>query len=84
MFTIYSKDACIYCVRAAAMLKTRGLEYEEFKLGKDYTLDYFLEHVVPTDGQRTFPQVFHGNKYIGGSDQLSAYLEEATGGSDTP
>lgn len=40
MYIIYSKQGCINCARAKALLQARGIEYEEKMAGVDYELDY--------------------------------------------
>ena len=37
--TIYSKNNCVYCSKAKALLKGLGLEYEEKTLEKDFNSD---------------------------------------------
>ncbi len=40
MFIIYSKEGCINCERAKALLVAKGIEYEMKMAGVDYELDY--------------------------------------------
>lgn len=39
-YIIYSKENCINCVRAKALLTARGIEFEEKMAGVDYDVDY--------------------------------------------
>ena len=48
----------------------KRLSYEEIVLGKDAT----VTSVRAITGKMTAPQVFIGGKYIGGSEDLEAYL----------
>ena len=60
---IWSKENCPYCVQAKALLAQKEFEVEERNISKDWTKDQLLE-AVPN--ARTLPQIFLGDKYIGG------------------
>jgi glutaredoxin len=64
---VWSKDGCGQCVQALTMLKSRGIEIEERKIGGDYTREQLLE-VVPS--ARTLPQIFIDDNYVGGFREL--------------
>ena len=71
---IYTKFMCPYCARALALLKSKGAAYEEHDItmgGPDRAV--MLER---SGGRTTVPQIFIGDRHIGGSDDL-ATLEEA-------
>ena len=55
---------------AKKALQDKGLAYEEIVLGKDAT----TTAVRAITGKATAPQVFIGGQYIGGSEDLEAYL----------
>jgi glutaredoxin 3 len=67
--TLYTTEACARCVTAKALLKRRGVEYEEINLAKDP--DGRAELVVRT-GMTTFPQVVIDGETLGGLDDLVA------------
>lgn len=67
---IITKPGCPFCARAKALLKAKGLAYEEIVLGRDAS----ITSVRAITGKTSAPQVFIGGKYIGGSDELAAYL----------
>lgn len=69
--TIWSKYHCPYCDQAKALLKSRGFEIEERKLGDGYTKEDLLE-AIPT--ARTVPQIFLGEEYVGGFNELKQKL----------
>jgi glutaredoxin 3 len=69
--TIWSKDACPFCDQAKALLKQRGIEFEEKKIGYGYTREQLLEE-IPT--ARTLPQIFLDQEHIGGFTDLRNYL----------
>ena len=68
---VWTKDACPYCVQAKALLEQRGIEYEEKKIGVNYTREQLLE-AVPT--ARTVPQIFLDGELVGGFTELRKKL----------
>ena len=67
---MYSGDPCPYCGAAKALLKSKNIEIEEFDIWKDATKA--KEMLQRTNGKRTIPQMFIGEHYIGGNDDLQA------------
>jgi len=70
---VWSKYHCPYCDQAKALLKQRGIEFEEKIIGDGYTREELLE-AVPT--ARTVPQIFIGEELIGGFTELKQHLEK--------
>lgn len=68
--TIYTKPLCPYCHRALSLLGQKGVKYEEIEAAWDP--DKKREMMQRAGGRSTFPQIFIGDKHIGGSDELSA------------
>lgn len=68
---IWSKRSCTFCEQAVALLKSKGIEFEERKIGDGWTKEELLE-AVPT--ARTVPQVFLEEEYIGGYQELKLKL----------
>jgi len=68
--TLYSGDPCPFCSAAKALLKTKNVEIEEFDIWKDAAKA--KEMLQKTNGARTIPQIFIGDTYVGGNDQLQA------------
>jgi len=66
--TIYSGDPCPYCAAAKALLKTKNVEIQEFDIWKD--AEKAKEMIKRTNGAKTIPQIFVGDHYIGGNEQL--------------
>ena len=66
--TMYTGDPCSFCDAAKALLKTKNVEIEELDIWKDSAKA--KEMLQRTNGARTIPQIFIGNHYIGGNDQL--------------
>jgi len=69
---IWSKYNCPYCDQAKALLKQRGIPFEEKKIGDGYTKEELLE-AVPS--ARTVPQIFLGEELVGGFIELQKRLE---------
>jgi len=63
---MYSTRWCGYCVRAKALLDSRGLEYEEIDLGKDLDRAKLNE----LTGAWTVPQIVIDDRPIGGYAEL--------------
>lgn len=68
---IWSKRSCTFCEQAKSLLKSKGIEYEERKIGDGWTKEELLE-AVPT--AQTVPQIFLEEEYIGGFQQLQLKL----------
>ena len=67
---IYSKGYCPYCDMAKALLETKNVSYNEFYIDKD---DHaFNEMRERQPSARTVPQIFIGDHYVGGFDDLKA------------
>lgn len=67
---IYTRPFCGYCARALALLTQKGADFEEIEAGMDPIKR--KEMVERSGGGSTFPQIFIGDKHIGGSDDLAA------------
>ncbi len=70
---IYTTPICPYCARAKALLTKKGAAFEEIDVYMDATA---RKEMWQRSGRRTVPQIFFGERHIGGSDDLVA-LEEA-------
>jgi glutaredoxin len=68
---VWSKYNCPYCDQAKALLKMKGIQFEEKKIGDGYTREELLE-AVPT--ARTVPQIFIDGELVGGFTELKARL----------
>lgn len=75
---IYTWATCPYCVRAKALLQSKGVKYQEYSVdGDEPARDRMAER---GDGRRSVPQIFIDDKHIGGCDDLHAL--DASGGLD--
>jgi glutaredoxin len=69
---VWSKNACPFCDQAKALLKLKGIEYEERNISTDWTREQLLE-AVPN--ARTVPQIFLDGQLIGGFTELRKHLQ---------
>ena len=67
---MYCTAFCPYCVRAEMLLKARGVSGIE-KIFIDQLPEGFRELLERT-GRRTVPQIYIGDRHIGGYDDLAA------------
>ena len=70
---IYTTASCYYCVNAKKLLETKGYTYTEIRVDLD---DKKREEMINLTGKRTVPQIFIGNQYIGGCDDLFAHFKK--------
>jgi len=67
---MYCTAFCPYCVRAETLLKNKGIS-EITKIMVDSVPDGFKDMMELT-GRRTVPQIYIGERHIGGFDDLAA------------
>ena len=73
--TVYTTDPCGFCRQAKALLKSRGVDYEEISLTKDPD---GRARLVQRTGQLTFPQIIVGERVVGGFRELLEADREGT------
>lgn len=67
---MYATGYCPYCARAEALLKQRGVEnIEKIRIDIDRSK---RDEMIERTGRRTVPQIYIGDKHVGGSDDLAA------------
>lgn len=71
---IYTKFGCGFCFRAKRLLDEKGAEYNEYDITMGGPKREEMLQRAPQ--ARTVPQIFIGETYVGGSDELAA-LERA-------
>jgi glutaredoxin 3 len=64
---VYSTRWCGYCVRAKALLESRGIDYEEISLDDDPA---YRKKLFDLTGGWTVPQILIDGKPIGGYTEL--------------
>jgi glutaredoxin 3 len=67
--TVYTTAYCPYCTRAKQLLARKGVAYEEIDAqGKDELREWLVEKT----GQMTVPQIFVGERSLGGFSDIDA------------
>ena len=71
---VWSKYHCPYCDQAKALLTSKGIQFEEKKIGDGYSKEELLE-AVPN--ARSVPQIFLDGELVGGFTELKQKLTES-------
>ena len=69
---VWSKYHCPFCDQAKALLESKGIQFEEKKIGDGFSKEDLLE-AVPN--ARTVPQIFIDDQLIGGFTELKKHLQ---------
>jgi glutaredoxin 3 len=73
---MYSTGLCPYCVRAEQLLAAKGVtEVTKIRVDEEPAR---REEMIARTGRRTVPQIFIGDRHVGGYDDLAA-LDRAGG-----
>lgn len=67
--TVYVADWCPYCQRAKGLLQQKNVDFNEINVEDD---EKFREEMFARSKRRTVPQIFIGDKHVGGCDDLFA------------
>ncbi len=67
---MYSTTWCGYCQRARGLLQRKGVEVREIKVDEDPGQRDVM--ITKSGGRRTVPQIFIGERHVGGYDDLAA------------
>ena len=74
--TMYSTATCPFCIRARALLRQRGVDaIDEIRVDERPAERATMVRLTQ---RRTVPQIFIGDTYVGGCDELVA-LDRAGG-----
>jgi glutaredoxin 3 len=65
--TVYVSDWCPYCERAKGLLSQKNVAFNELNVEDE---PKFREEMMARSKRRTVPQIFIGDKHIGGCDDL--------------
>jgi glutaredoxin 3 len=68
--TMYSTGVCPYCQMAERLLRSKGVSAID-KIRVDLEPERRAEMMEKT-GRRTVPQIYIGDRHVGGFDELSA------------
>lgn len=66
---LYSTPWCPFCVRAKRLLKEKGVVFTDIDISGDVEL---RQEMIQRSGQRTVPQIWIGERHVGGCDDLYA------------
>ncbi|WP_204102589.1 MULTISPECIES: glutaredoxin 3 [Spirulina sp. CCY15215] len=65
---IYTWSTCPFCIRAKALLQKKAVEFTEYCIdGDNAAREKMTERA---NGKRSLPQIFIGDRHIGGCDDL--------------
>ena len=66
--TLYTSNWCPYCSRAKSVLERKGLTWTEINLEDEP--ERRSEMIARSGGLRSVPQIFIGDRHVGGFDEL--------------
>jgi len=74
MYKIYTRNTCIYCDMAKALMKENDIDFMEINIDLDNKERLLLKE----QGHKTVPQIYdEGNNHIGGyTDLLETFKKE--------
>ncbi|MCB1859889.1 MAG: glutaredoxin 3 [Gammaproteobacteria bacterium] len=64
---MYTTAICPYCVRAKALLKKKGIDYDELRIDGDRAV---MREMLERSKRRTVPQIFIDDYHVGGYEDL--------------
>ena len=68
---IYTRPFCPYCSRALALLRSKNVTFTEVD-DAAFNPEKRNEMLARSGGGTTYPQIFIGDRHVGGCDQLRA------------
>ena len=68
MVTIYTSPSCAYCAMAKRLLAQKGVVADEIDISADAQS---MRDMMSRSGRRTVPQIFIGERHIGGYDDMA-------------
>jgi len=66
---VYTTPTCPYCGRAKKLLESKSQAYHEIDVSDNDAREKLIEKA---GGRRTVPQIFIGERHVGGYDDLAA------------
>ena len=67
--TVYTTGFCGHCLRVKSLLERHGIPFTEVDAEDHPGL---REKLLEKSGRRTLPQVYVGDRYVGGADEMTA------------
>jgi glutaredoxin 3 len=68
--TIYTRSWCSYCAAAKELLRRKGADFTEIDIEEQP--ETRAEMIQRAGGRTTVPQIFIGERHVGGCDDLYA------------
>ncbi|MEC7120728.1 MAG: glutaredoxin 3 [Pseudomonadota bacterium] len=68
--TVYTTPYCPYCIRAKQLLSQKQVEFKDIDLSREPA--QVRTDLMSRTRHRTVPQIFIGEQFIGGCDELFA------------
>ncbi len=65
--TLYTTKFCPYCIRALMTLSKKNIKYNNINVNKNPEV---YEEIKAQTGRDTVPQIFIGEEFIGGYDEM--------------
>src|ERR1700722_1429311 len=65
--TLFMSDWCPYCQRAKGLLTRKKVAFKEVNVEDD---PKYREEMIERSNRRTVPQIFIGDRHVGGCDEL--------------
>ena len=69
---MYSTRICPYCIRAEQLLANKGIAADQIEKIRVDDHPEQREDMIRITGRRTVPQIFIGDRHVGGFDDLAA------------
>lgn len=66
---VYAAESCPYCRRARALLDSKSARYTVRDVARD---PHLWNEIAERTGRNTVPQIFIGDRHVGGCDDLFA------------
>jgi glutaredoxin 3 len=68
---MYSTRVCPYCIRAEQLLAKKGIAADQIEKIRVDDYPQQREEMMRITGRRTVPQIFIGERHVGGFDDLA-------------
>lgn len=65
---VYCTPTCPYCQRAEKLLRKKGVKFNKIRVDQNPGK---LREMIKRSRRKTVPQIFIGDKHVGGFDDLS-------------
>mgnify|MGYP001485293758 FL=1 len=65
---IYTSSLCGFCYKAKSLLKRKNILFDEINV--DINNENRKEMIIKSNGRTSVPQIFFGDKHLGGCDEL--------------